>query len=100
ACSPRWCAASTAGPRARAYRPVPAWRHSARSMRGLAFRRAPPANKELRMGDETQAPRRAALVTGSSRGIGRAVVEELARAGFDVCVNCSGEKGLAAARDL
>lgn len=52
------------------------------------------------MGDETQAPRRAALVTGSSRGIGRAVVEELARAGFDVCVNCSGEKGLAAARDL
>ena len=52
------------------------------------------------MGDETRLPRRAALVTGSSRGIGRAVAEELARAGFDVCVNCSGEKGLAAARDL
>ena len=52
------------------------------------------------MGDETRLPRRAALVTGSSRGIGRAVAEELARAGFDVCVNCSGEKGRAAARDL
>ena len=28
-----------------------------------------------------------ALVTGSSRGIGKAVAEELAREGWDVCIN-------------
>ena len=41
------------------------------------------------MTNETETPRRSAVVTGSNRGIGRAVAEELARAGFDVCVNCS-----------
>ncbi len=50
------------------------------------------------MTNVTETPRRSAVVTGSSRGIGRAVAEELARAGFDVCVNCSSERGLAGAR--
>ena len=50
------------------------------------------------MTNETETPRRSAVVTGSNRGIGRAVAEELARAGFDVCVNCSSERGLDEAR--
>ena len=37
--------------------------------------------------------RRAAVVTGSSRGIGAAIATELARAGMDVCINCSSESG-------
>ena len=52
------------------------------------------------MTETSDTPRRSAVVTGSSRGIGRAVAEELARAGFDVCVNCSSERGLPAAREL
>ena len=50
------------------------------------------------MTENTETPRLSAVVTGSSRGIGRAVAEELARAGFDVCVNCSSERGLDEAR--
>ena len=52
------------------------------------------------MTNGTETPRRSAVVTGSSRGIGRAVAEELARAGFDVCVNCSSERGLSGVQQL
>ena len=52
------------------------------------------------MTNVTETPRRSAVVTGSSRGIGRAVAEELARAGFDVCVNCSSEHGLSGVQQL
>ena len=52
------------------------------------------------MTNEQDTVRRAAAVTGSSRGIGRAVACALAEAGFDVCVNCSSESSLPAAREL
>ena len=49
---------------------------------------------------ETGKTVRAAVVTGSSRGIGRAIAEKLAGAGYNVCVNCSSESGLEAAGAL
>lgn len=48
------------------------------------------------MTEQTESVRRSAVVTGSSRGIGAAVAEALAQAGYDVCLNCSSERGLAA----
>lgn len=48
----------------------------------------------------TSGVRRAALVTGSQRGIGRAIAIELARAGMDVCVNCASESSIAPAHEL
>ena len=52
------------------------------------------------MTDSTENVRRSAVVTGSSRGIGRAIAVELARAGFDVCLNCSSERGLPDLQEL
>lgn len=48
---------------------------------------------------ETQ-ERRAAVVTGSTRGIGREIARELASAGMNVVVNSSSEKSLPAAEAL
>ena len=48
---------------------------------------------------ETQ-ERRAAVVTGSTRGIGREIARELATAGMNVVVNSSSEKSLPAAEAL
>ena len=44
--------------------------------------------------------RRVAVVTGSTRGIGREIARELARAGMNVVVNSSSEKSLPAAQEL
>ena len=49
---------------------------------------------------ETANRRRSAVVTGSTRGIGRAVAEKLAQAGMNVCVNSSSERSLPAAQEL
>ncbi|WP_281624548.1 3-oxoacyl-[acyl-carrier-protein] reductase [Senegalimassilia anaerobia] len=51
------------------------------------------------MNESQDTTRRAALVTGSSRGIGLAVAEQLAATGFNVALNCSGEAGLSALRE-
>ena len=48
------------------------------------------------MSESQESTRRAALITGSSRGIGLAVAEQLAAAGFNVALNCSSEAGLPA----
>ncbi len=44
--------------------------------------------------------RRAAVVTGSTRGIGREIARELAAAGMNVVVNSSSERSLPAAEEL
>lgn len=51
------------------------------------------------MNESQDTTRRAALVTGSSRGIGFAVAEQLVAAGFNVALNCSSEAGLPALRE-
>ncbi len=52
------------------------------------------------MSDNSCVLNKSAVVTGSNRGIGLAVAEELARTGFNVCINCSSESGLEAAQAL
>ena len=37
---------------------------------------------------------KAALVTGSSRGIGHAIAIELAKSGIDIIVNCNPQEGI------
>lgn len=47
------------------------------------------------MAEQATETRRCALVTGGSRGIGRAVCEELARSGFDIAVVYAGNEDAA-----
>ena len=56
-----------------------------------------PADERLRDLSAAPGPRGVAVVTGGSAGLGRAVVRELAAAGFDVAVLARGEDGLAGA---
>ena len=49
---------------------------------------------------ETPTPKKVAIVTGASRGIGRAISMELARSGYHVVINYrSDEKGAIETRD-
>lgn len=52
------------------------------------------------MNTEEESFVRSAVVTGSGRGIGRAIATGLAQKGFNVCVNCSSERGLLGAQNL
>ncbi|MEG0375993.1 MAG: SDR family NAD(P)-dependent oxidoreductase, partial [Raoultibacter sp.] len=49
--------------------------------------------------ESVESPARVAVVTGSSRGIGRAIACELARRGMNVCVNHSSARSMQAAQD-
>ncbi|MGH7434094.1 MAG: SDR family oxidoreductase [Polyangiaceae bacterium] len=51
------------------------------------------------MNERRPLPRRVAVVTGASAGVGRATVRALAKAGFDVGLLARGPDGLAAATD-
>ncbi len=52
------------------------------------------------MADTIDSGRRSAVITGSSRGIGRAIALELAHAGYDICVNYPTEHELEDAREV
>ncbi|MDO4502497.1 MAG: 3-oxoacyl-[acyl-carrier-protein] reductase [Coriobacteriia bacterium] len=52
------------------------------------------------MTGENAAVTRSAVVTGSTRGIGRAIAEALAAKGMNVCVNSSSERSLSVAQEL
>lgn len=52
------------------------------------------------MTEEAKPARKGALVTGSSRGIGRAIAEKLASEGMNVCLNCSSAKSLPQTQEL
>ncbi len=52
------------------------------------------------MTEEAKPARKGALVTGSSRGIGRAIAEKLASEGMNVCLNCSSAASLPQTQEL
>ncbi len=52
------------------------------------------------MTEEAKPAHKGALVTGSSRGIGRAIAEKLASEGMNVCLNCSSAASLPQTQEL